>query len=131
MPVNVSGALLSVGDLHALQGDGELLGCAVEADGVVTLSVQVIKKTDPHYFIWPQVNGNGCIGSICTVSNNIEAAIRGAVHDLIRRIETDKGMPFMEAYMLIGQCVKVRICQMITGTCTAYAYLNQELFESL
>jgi acetamidase/formamidase len=131
MPVNVPGALLSVGDLHALQGDGELLGCAVEADGVVTLSIRLIKKEDPRYFNWPQVDGNNRIGSICTVPNSIEAAIRGAVHDVIKRIEVDKGIPFMEAYMLIGQCVKVQICQMITGACTAYAYIQKELEEEL
>jgi acetamidase/formamidase len=131
MPVNVPGALLSIGDLHALQGDGELLGCAVEADGIVTLSIELIKKGDPRYFNWPQVDGNARVGSVCTIPNNIEAAIRGAVHDVIKRIEVDKGIPFMEAYMLIGQCVKVQICQMIAGACTAYAYLDQKLAASL
>jgi acetamidase/formamidase len=131
MPVNVPGALLSVGDLHAAQGDGELLGCAIEADGIVTLSVKVIKKDDPRYFNWPQVDGNSRIGSVCTVQNNIEDAIRSAVHDVIKRIEVDKGMPFMESYMLIGQCIKVQLCQMITGACTAYAYLDKGLVDSL
>jgi acetamidase/formamidase len=127
MPVNVPGALLSLGDLHALQGDGELLGCAVECEGTVTISVKLIKKGDPRYFNWPQVDGNGFVGSLCTVPNNTEAAVRGAVHDLIKRIEVDKGMPFMESYMLIGQCVKIQLCQ----PTTVYAYLDQKLVNSL
>jgi len=131
MPVNVPGALLSVGDLHAMQGDGEMFGCAIEAEGQVTFSIQLIKKIDPRYFNWPQIDGNGRFGCLCTVSNNIEAAVRAAVHDVIKRIEIDKGMPFMEAYMLIGQCVKVQICQMMHGLCTAYAYLDQKLVDSL
>lgn len=75
MPVHVPGALLYLGDLHAKQGDGELLGCAVECDGLVTLSAKIIKKGDSYYFDLPQVNGNGRFGSVCKVSNNIERAI--------------------------------------------------------
>lgn len=129
MPVNVPGALLSLGDLHAKQGDGELLGCAIEADGVVSLSVSLIKKGDSRYFDQPQVDGNGRFGSVCTVPNNIEAAIRGAVFDVIKRIETDHHIPFMDAYMFAGQCVQIQLCQMITGACTAYAYFDQKLMD--
>jgi acetamidase/formamidase len=131
MPVNVPGALFSLGDLHAKQGDGELLGCAVESDGVVTLQAALIKKGDPRYFDLPQIDGGGFIGSVCTVPNNIEAAIRSAVYDVIKRIEADHRLSFMDAYMLAGQCVKIRICQMITGACTAYAYLDKTLVDSL
>jgi acetamidase/formamidase len=131
MPVNVPGALLSLGDLHAKQGDGELLGCAVESDGVVTLSAALIKAGDPRYFDLPQIDGGGRIGSVCTVPNNIEGAIRGAVYDVIKRLEVDHRIPFMDAYMLAGQCVKIQICQMITGACTAYAYLDKTLADSL
>lgn len=131
MPVNVPGALLSLGDLHAKQGDGELLGCAVESDGVVTLQAALIKQGDPRYFDLPQIDGGGFIGSVCTVPNNIEAAIRGAVYDVIKRIEVDHRLSFMDAYMLAGQCVKIQICQMITGACTAYAYLDKTLTDAL
>jgi acetamidase/formamidase len=129
MPVNVPGALLSLGDLHAKQGDGELLGCAIEADGVVTLSVALIKGENKGYFDWPQIDNDECIGSVCTVRNNIEEAIRGAVYDIIKRVESAGKISFMDAYMLAGQCVKIQICQMITGACTAYAYLDKKLIR--
>lgn len=44
LPVNVPGALLSIGDLHALQGDGETLICALEMSGEVTVKVNVLKN---------------------------------------------------------------------------------------
>jgi acetamidase/formamidase len=44
LPVNVPGGLLSVGDMHASQGDGEICGCGVEIGGHVLLSCQVLKK---------------------------------------------------------------------------------------
>ncbi|MDR1904740.1 MAG: acetamidase/formamidase family protein, partial [Treponema sp.] len=111
----------------AKQGDGELLGCAVESDGVVRLSVNLIKKDASRYYEWPQVKGGGRTGSICTIPNNIEAAIRGAVYDVIKRLERSLKIPFMEAYMIAGLCIKIQICQMITGACTAYAYIEDGL----
>jgi len=42
LPVAVPGALLSLGDLHARQGDGETAICGMEMSGAVTLRVTVI-----------------------------------------------------------------------------------------
>lgn len=43
LPVNVDGALLSMGDIHGVQGDGETLICALEMCGTVTVRVTVLK----------------------------------------------------------------------------------------
>lgn len=40
-PVDVPGALFSVGDLHFAQGDGEVCGTAVEVDGAITVRLRV------------------------------------------------------------------------------------------
>jgi len=42
--VNTPGALLSIGDMHAAQGDGEICGCGIEISGDVLLSCSIIKK---------------------------------------------------------------------------------------
>lgn len=47
LPVKVPGALLSMGDIHGLQGDGESAICGLEMNGVVTVRVTVLKnRTD-------------------------------------------------------------------------------------
>src|SRR6185437_1497878 len=43
LPVNVPGALLALGDLHAAMGDGEVAVCGLEIPGEVTVKVDVIK----------------------------------------------------------------------------------------
>lgn len=43
LPVNVDGALLSMGDIHGLQGDGESAICGLEMNGTVTVRVTVLK----------------------------------------------------------------------------------------
>ena len=127
MPVNVEGALLYLGDLHAKQCAGELLGCAVECDGEVTLSVEIIPRDDPSYFDWPQVNTPRFIGSLGYKDNNIEQAIRHAVYDIIKRVENDYHVPFMDAYMVAGQCVNIEICQMLPGACAVLATLDRQV----
>lgn len=42
LPVNVPGALLSMGDIHAVQGDGETVVCALEMSGEITVKVDVL-----------------------------------------------------------------------------------------
>lgn len=44
LPVSVPGALLALGDVHALQGDGEVLICALECRAEVTLKVSLLAK---------------------------------------------------------------------------------------
>ena len=43
LPVNVPGALLAMGDLHAVMGDGESATCGIEISGEVTVKVTVLK----------------------------------------------------------------------------------------
>ena len=44
LPVGVPGALLSIGDIHALQGDGETVICALEVSGEVRVKLDVLKN---------------------------------------------------------------------------------------
>lgn len=44
LPVQVPGALLSMGDIHAVQGDGETVICALEMNGDITVKVDVLKN---------------------------------------------------------------------------------------
>lgn len=44
IPINHPGALLSIGDMHASQGDGEIAGTGVEIGGDVLLSCQILKR---------------------------------------------------------------------------------------
>ena len=45
LPVNVDGGLLSMGDIHALMGDGEVFICGLETAGEITVKISVLKNT--------------------------------------------------------------------------------------
>ncbi len=48
-PVQVSGALLGMGDIHASMGDCELCGNGIEIAGNITVRVSVIKDFELHF----------------------------------------------------------------------------------
>lgn len=67
LPCEVDGGLLAIGDLHALMGDGEIVGTGIEIKGEVTVKVEVIKnfelnwpllENDEAYFV--NANGDTC-----------------------------------------------------------------------
>ena len=47
LPVAVDGALLALGDIHALMGDGEVCICAAEVSGTVTLATALLRERLP------------------------------------------------------------------------------------
>src|SRR5215212_10253226 len=53
LPVEIPGALFSVGDAHAAQGDGEVAGTAIETDATVTLRFSLLKG---HPIPGPQIH---------------------------------------------------------------------------
>ena len=48
LPVEVAGALFSVGDTHAAQGDGEVCGTAIESPMDVVLTLDLVKDAQPE-----------------------------------------------------------------------------------
>lgn len=113
LPVNTVGALLSLGDVHIRQGDGEVSGCAVECRGDVLVRIDTLPQEEAQYVDWPQVNGDGFIGSIGCIHNSMEKAIQASLADLVKRIAQYYGYRALEAYQLVAQCVELKICQSV------------------
>src|SRR5690242_3891072 len=49
LPVEVPGALFSLGDTHAAQGDGEVCGTAIESPMTVTVRLDLVKGAARHF----------------------------------------------------------------------------------
>ena len=114
LPVNVPGALLSLGDCHAAQGEGELCGTALECRADVTITVDLIKKKDTQYLECPQIeypDGTGSIG--CLFGGTVEEVIQAAYRDLVRRMQRFWEFDLMDAYKLVTQVGELRIGQIV------------------
>lgn len=83
LPVAVPGALLAMGDLHALMGDGEVMMCGVEVPGRVTVAVRLVKR---RALPCPLVETDGAyyaVWSEKTLDEAAEQAVRCALDILV------------------------------------------------
>ena len=111
LPVAVEGALLALGDCHAVQSDGEI--GSVEIRSVVTLSCEVIKGRSP-VMSWPRIETPELLVTVA-VGRPLEEALWAALRDLILWLEERTGMSKHEAYLLIGAAGHARPGQVQVG----------------
>ena len=115
---NVDGGLLSIGDLHSAQGDGEITGCALESQGRTTARVNLIKKEDMPYYGCPQVNTERYIGSVgITTSFDITTCCKNGYKDLIYRLEAEYGISQADGYMLLNLAGKIQVGNGYSAVC--------------
>jgi acetamidase/formamidase len=108
-PVFEPGALFMLGDGHAAQGDGEIMGAAVETSFDVQFTVELIKGKKIN---WPRLENDTYIMSIGSTRPLIDA-LRLACADLIDWLATDYGYDKMEAYQLLGQQAEIEIANVV------------------
>lgn len=101
-PVFVPGALLHVGDGHATQGDGEIVGTGVEISMDVQFTVRVIKG---QHIRWPRGEN---AEYIFTVGNArpLDQAVQHATTEMLRWLKEAYGLDATSASLLLGQCVR-------------------------
>jgi len=99
--VNVPGALLSLGDGHARQGEGETCGVAVETAMNTVIAVELLKDRPCP---WPRIESESHIISTGSV-RPLEDAFRIAQADLVHWLAEDYGLETLDAYQLVTQAV--------------------------
>jgi amidase len=114
MRANVPGGLVSLGDVHAVQGDGEISGAAIECQADVTVRIDRIPAAEARYVALPQVNTPESIGSIAAFSGvNLGDVVRAAYVDIVNRLVQFHGFELGEAYLLACQVGRVRVGQVV------------------
>jgi len=109
LPVFVEGALLALGDLHAVQADGELCVSAAETSGRVTVKVDLIKGAAPRY---PVLDLGDRI-AILAYGSDLDEAARNASLAAVEGLMKRYGMRFEEAYALASLIVDLEINQLV------------------
>lgn len=115
LPVNVPGALLALGDLHATMGDGEVCVSGAEVNGVVSLQLNVLKQCDlPTPFL---VNAENAMAIYSAV--DLTDAVKGSIARMADFIVQRTGRDFGEVLMLLSLAGNARICQIVDPQMTA------------
>lgn len=122
LPVRTDGARLFIGDAHACQGDGEVCGTAVEFASTTTIRVDVIKGWTIE---WPRLETEDAIMAIGS-ARPLEDAARIAYKELILWLEKDFGFNRWDAYMMLSQCGRVRLGNVVDPKYSVAASIQKE-----
>lgn len=125
LPVAVPGALLSMGDLHALMGDGEVFGCGLEIAGTVTVRVSVLKEIPiPTPFLITR-DAVITIQSAATVFEAGKTAAR-LMEEFVRRVT---GLENVKSEMLMSLVSHMSVCQIVDPLMTARVEFPRNILE--
>jgi amidase len=122
LPVNVPGALLYIGDGHAVMGDGEVAGTAVELPLRVRLHVRVLKgkKID-----WPRFENQDEIMAT-GIYRPLDDSLRIAFTQLVAWIHSDYGLSELDAYELLSKVAKIHLTEMVDPNYVVIAKIEKK-----
>lgn len=109
LPVSVPGALLSVGDGHAAQGDGEVCISAIECDLTAQMRVTVRKDFQVQEPEYETAEYFAATGIATTIDEAARKATRHTIGSLMRRYQLTRN----EAYMLCSVAMDLKICEAV------------------
>ena len=135
LPVEVSGALFSLGDGHAAQGDGEVCGTAIETPMRATVRLTVHKDLqvpEPQFFTsGPLTQRTNTAPYYVTdgIGPDLVEATRKAVRHMIGHLQRVYGLSRADAYMLCSVVVDLKLCEVVDmPNWTVGAFLPQSIF---
>ncbi len=119
--VNVEGAMVSLGDGHARQGEGETCGVAVETAMNSVVIVDLIKdRVTP----WPRLESDTHLMSAGS-ARPLEDAFRIAQLDLVQWVAGSTGMSQMDTYQLLSQTVESPLANVCDTNYTSVAKVRK------
>ena len=125
--VNVDGALLSLGDGHARQGEGETCGVAVETAMDTVLVVDLIKGVPTP---WPRLETDEFL--ITTGSTKpLEDAFRVAHTEMVHWLSSETGLSTLDAYQLVSQAVLTPVANVVDTVYTMTAKLPKAVLRGV
>ncbi|HEY4386265.1 MAG TPA: acetamidase/formamidase family protein [Ktedonobacteraceae bacterium] len=136
LPVQVPGALFSLGDGHAAQGDGEVCGTAIETPMRATVRLTVRKDlqiTEPQFItsgpLTPRTN-TAPYYVTDGIGPDILTATRNAIRHMIDHLQRTYSLSREDAYMLCSVAVDLKLSEVVDmPNYVVGAYLPLSIFS--
>lgn len=125
LPVHVPGALLSVGDGHGRQGDGEVTGTALETSLRGTFAIRVRKGQSLR---WPRAETPTHYIAM-GLHEDLDEATRLAVREMVDFLVAVKHLSRDDAYMLCALAADLHVTQAVDATKGVHATLAKSYFN--
>ena len=134
LPVEVTGALFSIGDCHAAQGDGEVCITGIEAPMDATVRLRLVEGDldAPTFETTGPFTPTGQDERMYVttgISDGLMEACRVAISRMLDHLETERGLTREQAYVLASVAVDLKVNQVVDApNWTVSAYLAESLF---
>jgi len=125
LPVHAPGALLSIGDGHAVQGDGEVSLSAVETSLKGEIQVVLHKGVRMR---WPRAETPTHYITM-GLDPDLDEAAKIATREMLDLLVATKGMSREEAYLLASAAMDLVVTQVVDGTKGIHAMLPKSIFK--
>ncbi len=125
LPVQVAGALLSIGDGHAVQGHGEVSLSAIETS--LKGEIQVILHKQQH-LKWPRAETATHYVTM-GLHTDLDEAAKIATREMLDWLVQMKGLSRDDAYLLASAAMDLYVTQVVDGTKGVHAMLPKAIFR--
>jgi amidase len=127
LPVNEPGALLFLGDGHARQGEGEVVGTGLETSLDVEFTVTLVKKKTIG---WPRLENETHV-MVLGSERPLLQALQHATTELQRWLVADYGLSERAAATLMGQAMEYEIANVVDPHFTVVAKLRKSILAAV
>jgi acetamidase/formamidase len=125
LPVHARGALISIGDGHAVQGDGEVGMSALETS--LKGEIQVVLHKGMRT-TWPRAETPTHYMTM-GLSEDLNQAARIATREMLAFIVATKGLPRDDVLMLLSAAMDLHVTEIVDGTKGVHAMLPKAIFQ--
>jgi acetamidase/formamidase len=125
LPVAEPGALFHLGDGHALQGDGEIVGTGIEISFDVTFSVDLVKKSN---IVWPRAENETHI-MVAGNARPLDQCVQHATTELVKWIESDYCLDPVDIHQILGQFVEYDMGNVFDPAYTMICKIEKKILE--
>jgi acetamidase/formamidase len=136
LPVEVEGALLSIGDGHAAQGDGEICGGAIETPLSLDVRVGVVSDRDISQPQYRMPSGSASRSDVPTyattgISNDLMEATRKATLSMVEHLQNEQGLSAHDAYILTSVAADLKINEVVDRpNWTVSSHVPEDIFPA-
>ncbi len=128
LPVFVEGGLLGLGDVHAIQADGEV-GMPFEVSATVVLSVDLIKGRKKS-MKWPRAESSDNISTIVS-DKTFEKAAFEAHREMMHWLQEDYRWNNEDIFTLLNMVAHPRVCQFVCPSVTVRCSLSKKYLPQI
>ncbi|MDN6162210.1 MAG: acetamidase/formamidase family protein [Atopostipes sp.] len=125
LPVNVKGALLSMGDMHSSMGDGEIMGSGAEVAGEIEVEVEVLKDSSLPL---PFIETDDLYVTLAS-RETMEEASQLALNNMVKFLQKRTDLTYDQAGMFLSLAGDLKVSQAVNPNKTMRVEVRKDILD--